>query len=231
MTFAYSVVIPAHNAAATIGETISSILAQTIAPQEIIVVNDGSSDTTAETVRRTAPDAIVINQPNLGPGAATTMGFRRAISPFIATLDADDLWLPLKIARQAAAFANDPELSGVFSLARQFNDGEQPNADTTSGSKQRLWTRTTLLYRREAAKEVGDFIDFPGRLGEVVDWLGRARALGQRHVMIEEVLALRRVRGDSLSQESLRTGGSRGYLAAAHAALRRRRQQQARKTR
>ena len=222
MKFAYSVVLPAHNAGATIGETIASILAQTIAPQEIIVVNDGSTDATAETARRTAPGAIVIDQPNLGPGAATTAGFRRARSPFIATLDADDLWLPHKIARQASAFADDSALSGVFSLARQFVDGEPSEAH--SGGEYRLWTRTTLLYRSDAAREVGDFTDFPGRLGEVVDWLARARALNQHHLMMEEVLALRRVRPNSLSQESLRSGGSRGYLAAAHAALRRRKQ-------
>lgn len=223
MTFVYSVVIPAHNAAATIGETIASILAQTIPPQEIIVVNDGSSDATAAVAQRADPGVVVIDQPNLGPGAATTAGFRRVRSPFIATLDADDLWLPHKIARQAAAFADDPELSGVFSLARQFMDGAPPDA-RAGGGEYRLWTRTTLLYRSDAARTVGDLADFPGRLGEVVDWLARARALGQRHLMVEEVLALRRVRPDSLSQESLRSGGSRGYLAAAHAALRRRKQ-------
>jgi glycosyltransferase involved in cell wall biosynthesis len=186
-------------------------------------VNDGSSDGTAEVAQGAAAGIIVIDQANLGPGAATTAGFRRARSPFIATLDADDLWLPHKTERQAAALAGNPGLSGVFSLARQFIDGQRTEAD--GGTAQRLWTRTTLLYRREAAREVGDFIDFPGRLGEVVDWLARARSLGQRHLMVEEVLALRRVRANSLSQESLRAGGGRGYLAAANAALRRRRQQ------
>jgi glycosyltransferase involved in cell wall biosynthesis len=223
VSFAYSVVIPAHNAAVTIAETIASILGQTIPAQEIIVVNDGSIDGTADVARQAAANVTLIDQANLGPGAATTAGFRCAGAPFIATLDADDLWLPHKIERQAAAFADEPTLSGVFSLAQQFIDGERAEAE--SGSAQRLWTRTTLLYRRDAARQVGDFIDFPGRLGEVVDWLARARFLGHRHLMVEEVLALRRVRANSLSQESLRTGGSRGYLAAANAALRRRRQQ------
>lgn len=226
MSFAYSVVIPAYNAAPTIAETIASILAQTIPARQIIVVNDGSTDGTAQVALAAAAGVIVIDQGNLGPGAATTAGFCSASAPFIATLDADDLWLPHKIERQAAAFAGDPGLCGVFSLARQFADGAPQ--DDESGSVQRLWTRTTLLYRREAARQVGDFTDFPGRLGEVVDWLARARSLGQRHLMVEEVLALRRVRANSLSQESLRAGGSRGYLAAANAALRRRRQQGAR---
>jgi hypothetical protein len=78
-----------------------------------------------------------------------------------------------------------------------------------------------LLYRSDAAREVGDFVDLPGQLGEVVDWLARSRDLGQRHAMVEEILALRRIRPGSLSygRDSDRR---RGYLFAVHAALKRR---------
>jgi len=220
---AYTVVIPAHNAAATIVATVASVLAQTIPPEAIIVVNDGSTDATSPLAARASEKVTVIDQANLGPGAATTAGFARVATPLVATLDADDLWLPQKIERQSRSLAGDPELSGVFSLARQFIDGEVPDPNG-NGAVRRLWTRTTMLYRSEAARLVGSFLDFPGRLGEVVDWLARARTLGQRHFMIEEILAMRRIRANSLSQESLRDGGSRGYLAAANAALQRRKQ-------
>ena len=223
MTLAYTVVIPAHNAAPTIGATIASVLAQTVLPEAIIVVNDGSTDATSKLAAGASDKATVIDQANLGPGAATTAGFARVATPLVATLDADDLWLPQKIERQLRSLASDAELSGVFSLARQFIDGETPDPNG-NGAVRRLWTRTTMLYRSEAARLVGSFLDFPGRLGEVVDWLSRARTLGQRHLMIEEILAMRRVRANSLSQESLRDGGSRGYLAAANAALLRRKQ-------
>jgi glycosyltransferase involved in cell wall biosynthesis len=219
VTLNYSVVIPAYNAAATIGQSIESILAQTIPAHEIIVVDDGSSDGTAAIARGLPGPIAIVSQDNRGPGAATTAGFARATAPFVATLDADDLWLPHKIARQAACFAADPGLAGVFALARLFLDGE-PAAAEGNGTVRRLWTRTTLLFRHEAAREVGDFIDHPGKLGEVIDWLARSRDLGQRHALVEEVLALRRVRPGSLSY-GRDAEGSRGYLTAIHAALER----------
>jgi glycosyltransferase involved in cell wall biosynthesis len=221
VTIVYSVVIPAYNAAATIRQALESVLCQTIPPREIIVVDDGSTDETAAVVAGYAGKVTLVSQDNRGPGAATTAGFGRVATPFIATLDADDLWLPRKIARQAARFEDDPGLAGVFTLARLFVDGEVPNGDG-NGAVRRLWTRTTLLFRSDAAREVGDFIDLPGRLGEVIDWLARSRDLGQRHAIVEEVLALRRIRHGSLSygRDSDR---SRGYLAAVHAALERKR--------
>jgi glycosyltransferase involved in cell wall biosynthesis len=216
---AYSVVIPAYNAADTIRQAVESALGQTIPPREIIVIDDGSTDGTAALVAGMAEKIAVVSQENRGPGAATTAGFGRVETPFVATLDADDLWLPQKIARQAACFEEDPGLAGVFSLARLFVDGDAPVADG-DGAIRRLWTRTTLLFRREAAREVGDFIDLPGRLGEVIDWLARSRDLGQRHAMVEEILALRRIRRGSLSY-GRNIERSRGYLVAVHAALER----------
>jgi glycosyltransferase involved in cell wall biosynthesis len=221
MTFSYSVVIPAFNAAATIGPAIESILAQTLAAAEIIVVDDGSSDETAAVAAATGGPVTIIRQDNRGPGAATTAGFRRVTTPVVATLDADDLWLPRKAERQAACLAADPAVSGVFALARLFQDGAVPDPDGAS-QPIRLWTRTTLMFRTDAARAVGDFVDLPGRLGEVIDWLARSRDLGQRHLMVEEVLAMRRVRPGSLSY-GLDGDRRRGYLAAVHAALQRKR--------
>lgn len=220
MSFTYSAVIPAYNAAATIGDAIGSILAQSLAPAEIIVVDDGSRDETAALACGMGKEIVVVRRENGGPGAATTDGVRRVKAPFVATLDADDLWLPHKIASQAALLESDPGVAGVFSLARLFRDGEPPRLDG-EGPVRPLWTRTTMLFRTEAAREVGDFIDLPGRLGEVIDWLARSRDLGHRHTMIEKVLALRRIRRGSLSYD-VSAEGRRGYLAAVHAALERR---------
>jgi glycosyltransferase involved in cell wall biosynthesis len=222
MTFAYSVVIPAYNAAPTLAQAVRSILDQTLPPREILVVDDGSTDGTAEVAAGMGDGVAVIRQENRGPGGATTTGFRRVTTPYVATLDADDLWLPRKIERQAACFEREPDLAGVFSLARLFADGTVPDPDGV-GAVRRLWTRTTLLYRTEAARAVGDFADLPGQLGEVIDWLARARDLGQRHALVDEVLALRRIRPGSLSWRC-DAERSRGYLAAVRAALERKRQ-------
>lgn len=217
MTLSYCAVIPAYNAAETIGQAIESIRCQTIPPEEIIVVDDGSTDETAAIIRAVAGNITLLRQANRGPGAATTAGFRKVATAFVATLDADDIWLPEKIARQASCFRADPGLAGVFSLARLFADGEAPAGD---GPVRRLWTRTTMLFRSDAARAVGDFVDLPGRLGEVIDWLARSRDLGHRHAMVEEILALRRIRKGSLSYGA-DSERSRGYLAAVHAALQR----------
>jgi glycosyltransferase involved in cell wall biosynthesis len=219
VTLAYSVVIPAYNAAETIRQAVESILGQTVAAQEIVVVDDGSTDATASVVAGMAGPITLIRQENRGPGAATATGFRRVATPCFATLDADDLWLPAKIERQLAALEDDSGLAGVFSLARQFPDGQSPDPEG-DGAVTRLWTRTTLLFRTDAAREVGEFTDMPGMLGEMVDWLARSRDLGHRHLMLEEILAMRRIRAGSLSSNR-DAERNRGYLVAVRNALER----------
>src|SRR5258706_14576716 len=104
VTFSYSVVIPAYNAAATIREAIESIRGQTIPAHVIIVVDDGSTDGTAADARATGGPITGVSQDNRGPGAATSGGVSRVGPPFLATLDADDLPPPARIALQAGTF-------------------------------------------------------------------------------------------------------------------------------
>ena len=108
----------------------------------------------------------------------------------------------------------------MFALATLFADGTTPDPET-QGTVRRLWTRTTLLYRTDAAREVGDLVDLPGHVGELIDWLARSRDLGHRHGMVEEILAMRRIRAGSLSSK-LDADRSRGYLFAVRNAIERR---------
>src|SRR5687768_4619560 len=99
-----SVVVPAFNAAETIQAAIQSVSAQTFQDLELIVVDDGSTDGTADVVKRLAPNAVVITQRNAGPGAARNAGIARASGRFVGFLDADDLWFPNKLEHQIRYF-------------------------------------------------------------------------------------------------------------------------------
>lgn len=109
---AVTVVIPSHNAAATIDETLRSVRAQTHTALEILVVDDGSQDTTADVVKRhTAQDSRVrlIRQANAGVAAARNRGIAEASAALIAPVDADDLWHPHKIELQLQALRDAGE--------------------------------------------------------------------------------------------------------------------------
>lgn len=109
--YTVSVIIPAYNAAEFISRAIDSVLAQTHRPDEIIVVDDGSTDATKETVARYGTKIIYIHQPNAGPGAARNKGIQTATSQFVAFLDADDEWLPDKLHLQTALLKANPNLT------------------------------------------------------------------------------------------------------------------------
>jgi glycosyltransferase involved in cell wall biosynthesis len=113
-----SVVIPAFDAEATIGDALASALGQTLADLEVIVVDDGSSDRTAEVARSVAGARVqVLTQPNAGAAAARNTGIARSIGKYVALLDADDVWMPYKLERQIEILRGDDTVHAVQSGA------------------------------------------------------------------------------------------------------------------
>ncbi len=114
-TATVDVVIPLYNGAHFIERTLRSVLGQTLAPQQVIVVDDGSTDNGAHVVSEfiTAyhgPVAILlVTQPNQGPNAARNNGLRHARASYIAFVDADDVWMPTKLKKQMSVFENSPD--------------------------------------------------------------------------------------------------------------------------
>lgn len=104
-----SVVIPTYNRVAYITRALDSVAAQTCPPLEIIVVDDGSTDGTADMLRRDYPRVKVIRQANRGVSHARNTGIGAASGDWIAFLDSDDAWLPEKLARQLRALAEHPK--------------------------------------------------------------------------------------------------------------------------
>lgn len=103
-----SVIIPSFNRAWTLAHAIDSVLAQTVAPKEIIVVDDGSTDHTSEVLAAYGDSIRVLVQPNKGVSSARNLGIRHSTGEFVALLDSDDQWKPEKLACQAAFFMAHP---------------------------------------------------------------------------------------------------------------------------
>lgn len=118
-----SAVIPCYNGAAFLEEALRSVLAQTRAPDEILVVDDGSTDDSASIARRAGATCITLAQ-NSGPGAARNHGISRASGDLIAFLDADDFWMPTHLADVASLLERYPESPVAFSRIHRFGDDD-----------------------------------------------------------------------------------------------------------
>lgn len=169
-----TVAVPAYQAERFIGETLRSILAQTRPPEEVIVVDDGSTDGTARELARFGERIRVIRQPNGGCAAAFNTAFRAARCDFVAECGADDVWEPHKLERQARALVEHPEIDVAFGLARVFGGAEghwgMPPEDPNVGILEpRAFGRTmylknricpsTLLIRRSLYERLGPFAE------------------------------------------------------------------------
>lgn len=113
-----SAVIPAYNAAETIGRALDSVYAQTYGgPIEIVVVDDGSEDDTADIVRTRYPDVKLVHQQNRGLAGARNTGVRAARHSVVAFLDSDDEWYPRKIEAQIEVLRRLPRHSALFTIS------------------------------------------------------------------------------------------------------------------
>lgn len=117
-----SVVIPSYNGARLIGQTLASALAQTHPRLEVIVVDDGSTDDTEGAVRPYRDRIVYVRQENRGLAGARNAGMARATGELVAWLDADDLWIPEKVALQVAVLRRHPECVMVASDFSAFDD-------------------------------------------------------------------------------------------------------------
>ena len=118
-----SVIIPTYNYARFITEAIDSVIAQTFAPSEIIVVDDGSTDDTIAVLERIKdPRLKVLQLQRGGVGAAQNAGMKVATGKYVAFLDADDRWLPTKLERQVEIMEAEPDMVAIFCNFVRFRD-------------------------------------------------------------------------------------------------------------
>jgi glycosyltransferase involved in cell wall biosynthesis len=187
-----SVVIPTYNRAVIIGEAIESVLGQSVAPHEIIVVDDGSTDDTATRLERWGSRINVVHQTNGGVSAARNAGVARATGTWIAFLDSDDVWLPGWLA-QITRHASDSrvgvhvgdhlfegpgyarrlfEIRGFDFPAEKASLVERPLAHVTSGI-----CPSSVACRRDWLRATGGF-DTRYRMFEDLDLFCRLALIG-----------------------------------------------------
>ena len=213
-----SVIIPVYNSAATIEETLESVLAQKFREHEIIVVNDGSPDTEKfeRAIRSHIEDITYIRQRNTGAGPARNLGIEHARAGIIAFLDADDVWLPDYLASQFVFMQRhdydmvyaDAQLFGMNSAYRRTfmedapSDGEA-NFNSILDLRCNVIT-SGVIARKEMILKAGAFETERVRAHDFHLWLRMAK-LGakigyQTKVLLKYRIGTNGISGDSISR-------------------------------
>ncbi len=217
-----SCLMPAYNAASTLPAAIRSVLEQTLGDLELIVVDDGSTDETPE-VLEALTDARVLRlrQPRAGPSVARNRALAAARGTWVACIDADDVWLPQKLAWQTSAMARDPAAAVAYGWT-DLVDGElRPLAGDGrvrfEGEvlvellrQNFICCGSNTLLRRAALVETGGFDE---SLEAAEDWELHVRlAARYRFVCVPEVVVWYRRTATSLSTDTQLV--ERAFLAA-----------------
>lgn len=200
----FSIVIPAYNAARFIEKTLDSVRGQTYRDYQVLITNDGSTDTTEQVIaayaaRHPSFPLELSNQENKGIGGARNNGLFRAQGDFIAFLDADDYWHPEKLAKMADFLTVNPQVDVAYHDETEvrgdgtrhpltYGDVREPAYEDLLFRGNRLSTSATVV-RRELAQEVGGFSErMEFNSAEDYDfWLRLARC-GARFAHVPEVL-------------------------------------------
>ena len=118
-----SVVIPTYNRAGFIGETLNAVLSQTLSPDEIIVVDDGSNDDTHSVLASYGDSVQHIRIPNSGDLVARNTGLRAARNRLVAFCDSDDVWMADFLAKMSAQWRTTPDLMACYADFRILREG------------------------------------------------------------------------------------------------------------
>lgn len=190
-----STIVPVRSGARFLSDAIESVLAQDYAPNELIVVDDGSTDDSVR-IASGYPDVRLLRTPSGGVSVARNAGVEAAAGELLAFLDQDDLWTPSKLSAQVPALLADDSFGYALGYQRLF---------LQTGVPEPRWMRVSaidlehvgyfpgaLLVRREVFDRVGPFReDAPP--GEGADWFLRANELGVQRTIVPDVVLEKRI--------------------------------------
>ena len=190
-----SCIIPVYNGGRYLADAIQSVLDQTLSPLEILVVDDGSTDGSADVAAALGDPVRVVRRARTGVSAARNEGVRVARGELVAFLDADDLFLPQKLDMQVARFRARPELELSSCLTENFWSPELALHQRDHDPKLTTpWPRALISWvlRPSLFARVGGF-DERMRVSQDVDWNLRAEECGAVSETLPEVLCRRRL--------------------------------------
>ena len=207
---AVSVIVPAYNAAATLQETLESVLAQTFTDFELLVVDDGSTDATAQiALSFEDPRVRLISLSHGGVARARNLAVEEARGTLVAFLDADDVWLPHKLQLQVALLDERPDVGLCVTRATRIDADSRPTGEMPILEASDDYTAALLLHssiaggvsaaviRRELFQQVGGF---PYGQRQAEDWdLWLRLSLHSTIAVVPESLVLQRAHAGNTS--------------------------------
>jgi glycosyltransferase involved in cell wall biosynthesis len=178
--------IPVWNGAAFLAEALESVLSQEPAVDEVVVIDDGSTDDSGAIARGFGPRVRCVRQENGGLAVARNAAVRESRSDLIAFLDADDVWPPGRLARLLRALEENPDCGIAQGRLQRMVRNDQSMRWELVNESWRAPNVATALIRRSAFMIVGPF-DVSVAGGDDVDWLLRAKEIGVREAHLEAI--------------------------------------------
>jgi len=204
-------IMPTRNGERFIAPAIESLLKQIWRPIEILVVDDGSTDRSAEIAVAFGEPVRVVSHPVANPVLARNHGMRLAAGEFFSFLDHDDLWAPDKLALQMAAFEEDPALDVCVGMVQRFAQASPQEEMILVGPAVPGYLTIAMLARRRAFERVGP-LNPDNFYSDSAEWFLRARSRGLAVRLLPQTLVYHRdhdsnrslLRGDTSRAEFLR---------------------------
>jgi glycosyltransferase involved in cell wall biosynthesis len=200
-----SVVIAVRDGARYLADALTSVAAQSTVPAEVVVVDDGSTDGSAELAAEAYAGARVISQPPAGYAAAVNLGVRSATGEVLAFLDADDLWTVDSLRCRLTPLRVPGAPHAVVGATRNF---ASPDLTVGEAARIRIHERAfraevlaAMLVRAEVFRRVGP-LDESLTTGSAIDWVSRARSVGVRMDYLDDVVLHRRIHSSNLGRSS-----------------------------
>jgi len=203
-----SIIIPVYNDESYVADAIESALAQTYSDVEVIVVDDGSTDSTSDILRRYEGKIVVVTQENQGAGGSRNTGIRASRGEYLSFLDSDDLFMPEKSGIQAELLDKHPDVGLVYGVCSAIDERygnvikmtrvERSARDRSKGPFPPTYPTPSFMARREWLEKVGGF-DGEMRWAMDTDLRFKLWAAGCVFMPHRDVVTSYRIRMGSLS--------------------------------